>query len=59
MALTNGRDMPEDSPEKPFVAIIGQDILAYLVLTHDGPNRIFSLATRELSSPLDSRLRCS
>ena len=45
MASTNGRDMPEDSPEKPFVAIIGQDVLALLILTQDGPNRIFSLAT--------------
>ena len=45
MPPINGREMPEDSPENPFVAIIGQDVLAHLVFTHDGPNRSFSLAT--------------
>lgn len=45
MASINGRDMPEDRPDKPFVAIIGQDILRHLVFVQDGPSGHFSLTT--------------
>ena len=47
MGTIDGREMPEDSPEKPFVVQIGQDVLAHLVFTQDGPNRSFSLTTQE------------
>ena len=51
MAPIYGETMPEHSPERPFVAIIGQDLLRLFVFVQDGPKDSFSLATPSIEPP--------